>query len=168
MAPLTLNQDRYVTTPIHDRASDLHYPELMPDAVEEDDDRVRQFGGLIRDTREYRGWSQDELAERAGVSRPTINRYEQAKTKTPDPETARAIFHALKLDPRRIPVLLGYVTEEEMGLPREGPRTFHATTEEVIAILEDPKVDPKAKREWLEYLRWRAQGEATKGRRQAG
>jgi transcriptional regulator with XRE-family HTH domain len=134
-----------------------------------DDDPVRRFASLIRETREYRGWSQDDLAERAGVSRPTINRYEQAKTRTPDPETARAIFHALRLDPRRIPVLLGYVTEEEMGLPPESPRMFHATTEEVIAILEDPKVDPKAKAEWLQYLRWRAQVEqAPKGRRQAG
>jgi transcriptional regulator with XRE-family HTH domain len=136
----------------------------------DEDDPLRRFAALIRSTREYRGWSQDDLAERAGVSRPTINRYEQAKTKAPQPEQARAIFIALRLDPRRIPVLLGYVTEEEMGLPPDTAREFHATTEDAIAILEDPKVDSRRKAQWLDYLRFLAGQEAhdEEGRRRAG
>lgn len=31
----------------------------------------------VRDARDTRGWSQEELAERAGVSRPTIARIER-------------------------------------------------------------------------------------------
>lgn len=34
------------------------------------------FGDVIRDARKAKGWSQIELGERAGVSRPTIARIE--------------------------------------------------------------------------------------------
>ncbi|MBY0688347.1 helix-turn-helix domain-containing protein [Microbacterium marinilacus] len=40
-------------------------------------DEVQQsFGDVIRDARKKQGWSQVELGERAGVSRPTIARVE--------------------------------------------------------------------------------------------
>jgi hypothetical protein len=46
---------------------------------------------------------------------------------SPEPATARAIFRALKLDPHMIPVLLGYVTAEEMELqpPSISPMELH-------------------------------------------
>ncbi|WP_375386538.1 helix-turn-helix domain-containing protein [uncultured Microbacterium sp.] len=34
------------------------------------------FGEVIRDARKRRGWSQSELGEKAGVSRPTVARVE--------------------------------------------------------------------------------------------
>lgn len=34
------------------------------------------FGDVIRDARKERGWSQAELGEKSGVSRPTIARVE--------------------------------------------------------------------------------------------
>lgn len=34
------------------------------------------FGEIIRDARKKRGWSQTELGEKSGVSRPTIARVE--------------------------------------------------------------------------------------------
>ncbi|WP_166849103.1 helix-turn-helix domain-containing protein [Isoptericola sp. BMS4] len=34
------------------------------------------FGDVIRDARKKKGWSQTELGEKAGVSRPTIARVE--------------------------------------------------------------------------------------------
>ncbi|MDS1116356.1 helix-turn-helix transcriptional regulator [Gordonia westfalica] len=34
------------------------------------------FGGVIREARKKQGWSQGELGEKAGVSRPTIARVE--------------------------------------------------------------------------------------------
>lgn len=40
-----------------------------------DDDPTR-FGEVIREARQKRGWSQVELGDRAGVSRPTIARIE--------------------------------------------------------------------------------------------
>lgn len=169
MGATNLHQPGYVAAPIRDHVSDLHYHSLMALVDQQlDDDAQQRFATLIRETREHRGWSQDDLAERAGVSRPTINRYEQGKTKTPEPETARKIFLALRLDPRRIPVILGYVTQEEMGLPAEPARVFAPSTEDVIAILEDPKVDSRKKAEWVEFLRYRAAQDAEKGRRNAG
>jgi transcriptional regulator with XRE-family HTH domain len=113
-----------------------------------------RFARVIREAREQRGWTQDDLAENADVSRPTVQRYEGGKTATPEPEKARQIFRALGLDPRLIPVLLGYVTAEEMGVDPIPPRVFSRTTEDILAILEDPKVSAAQKVEWLNYFRY--------------
>jgi transcriptional regulator with XRE-family HTH domain len=160
----TVYQTGQVTGWIQREVSDLHYPQSMAEVEPEirtADEASRAFARAIREGREDFKWTQDDLAAAAGVSRPTINRYEQGKTRTPDPVTARAIFRALKLDPRRIPVLLGYVTAEEMDLPPEPPRVFERSVEDVIAILQDPSVDPGVKDEWVEYLRHRsAQGQS--------
>jgi transcriptional regulator with XRE-family HTH domain len=117
------------------------------------EDPKQRFARVIRAARERRGWNQDELSDASQVSRPTIQRWESAKTATPDPENARRVFLALELDPRIIPVLLGYVTPEEMGL---APQVLDPTLEEVIAILDDPRVPAAAKAEWVEFLRFRA------------
>jgi transcriptional regulator with XRE-family HTH domain len=111
-----------------------------------------RFGEVIREARRAKRLSQQELADAAGVSEPTIQRWENGRTGTPDPENARRAFLALGLDPRLIPVLLGYVTAEEMGLPPEAPRVFTPTVEEAIAILEDKTVPAEAKDEWVEFL----------------
>ena len=37
---------------------------------------ARAFGRSVRDTRRDRGWSQTDLAERAGTTRPTVARVE--------------------------------------------------------------------------------------------
>jgi len=127
-----------------------------------------QFARVVRDARERRGLNQDELADKAGVSRPTIQRIETAKTGTPNPDTARRIFQALGLDPRLIPVILGYATADEMGLPPEMPRVFTPTIERAIAILEDPNVPAATKAEWVEFLAFRAGQTSTDAPRKAG
>lgn len=127
----------------------------QPSAPEEEP--RQRFARVVREARQQRGWSQDDLADAAEVSRPTVQRYEYAKTATPDPEAARRIFRALGLDPRLIPVVLGFVTAEEMALPPEPPRVFEPSLEEVIAIWEDPDVPVATKREWAEYLKYRKQ-----------
>lgn len=40
---------------------------------------AREFGVLVRSEREKRGWSQSQLAERAGVSLPWISQFERGK-----------------------------------------------------------------------------------------
>lgn len=152
MSNMRPNQDRYVTTLIQDHADELHYREPVPS----DETALRRLADTIRDGRERMSWTQDDLAAASGVSRPTIQRYEQAKTQTPEADKIRALFLALKLDPRRIPVILGYVTAGEMGLPAEPARVFDRSIEDVIEILQDPTVDPTQKAEWVEYLRYRA------------
>jgi transcriptional regulator with XRE-family HTH domain len=119
-----------------------------------DEEPRQRFARIVRQAREDRGWTQEDLADAADISRPTVQRYENGRTATPEAESARRIFRALGLDPRLIPVVLGYVTAEEMGLPPEPPRVFTPTAEEAIAILEDPKVPAAQKEEWLRYLRY--------------
>lgn len=41
-----------------------------------------RLGRMVRDARSSRGWSQTELAEHAGVSRPTIARIEAGRDVT--------------------------------------------------------------------------------------
>ncbi|MCW6003954.1 helix-turn-helix domain-containing protein [Micromonospora sp. CPCC 205371] len=129
-------------------------------------DRAQEFGRLIRTAREGLTWSQDDLAEKAGVGRATVQRYERGdlgKTGFPDPDATRKIFKALDLDPREVAVVFGFVSREEIGLPPEPRRVFAPSIEEVISILEDPKVSDEVKREWISYLRFR-----TRDRRQTG
>lgn len=142
-------QGRYVTAPLHDRWPDQHYRAGMP--VEES--AIMRLAHAIKTAREDQGWTQHDLAKEAGVSRPTVQRYETGKSRFPEPEQVRRIFRALRLDPREIPVILGLVTRDEMGLPPEPARRFSATTEEIIKLLEDPDVSEEEKRAWVEVLR---------------
>jgi transcriptional regulator with XRE-family HTH domain len=156
---------RHVSPAIRRNAPDLAYPLHMPHQTQSDSDSTdprKEFGAVIKSAREVKGWTQEQLADASGVSRPTIQRWEQGKN-IPEPETARAAFMALELDPRRIPVLLGYVTAAEMGLGEELPRARNAdpTVEEALRILEDPNVPAAKKAEWLAFLRFRAQEDAS-------
>lgn len=128
-----------------------------PFADASDEDPKARFARVVRERREQVGWNQDRLAEEAGVSRPTVQRIETAKTGTPNPQTSRQIFHALGLDPRLIPVVLGYVTAEEAGLPPEAPRVFDPTTEEIVELLGDADVPAAVKKEALHFLQFRLQ-----------
>ncbi|MFY1595414.1 helix-turn-helix domain-containing protein [Micromonospora sp. WMMD737] len=124
-------------------------PEPGPDSA------LVRLGRLIRDAREDLELTQTELANRSGVSRPTIQRYENAKSPAPEFDKVRAIIIALDVDTREIPVALGIVTREEMGLPpeRARPRRFDATTEEILAMLEDPRYSQAEKVALRELLR---------------
>lgn len=164
MAAGTIYQATHVSGLIH-----TGYAGTVEAQVEADGpDPKLQFARTVRDAREQRGWNQDDLADKAGVSRPTIQRIETAKTGTPNPDTARRIFQALGLDPRLIPVILGYATAEELGLPPQLPRVFTPTIERAIAILEDPGVPAAAKEEWVEFLAFRAAQTSTDTPRRAG
>jgi transcriptional regulator with XRE-family HTH domain len=113
-----------------------------------------RLGRLIREARADLGWTQDDLAAASGVSRPTIQRYENAKT-APEFELVRAIVKALDVDPREVPVALGLVTREEMGLPPERVRArrFDPTTEDILAMLGDPRYTDAEKVALRELLR---------------
>lgn len=149
MATRGWHHTRYVPALIHDSGVDQHYRAGMP--VEES--AVRRLAQAIKGARDKLDWTQDKLAEVAGVSRPTVQRYENAKSKYPEPEPVRRIFKALGLNPKEIPVILGLVTREEMGLPPEPVRKLSATVEEIVALLEDPDVSEAEKLAWVEVLR---------------
>lgn len=49
----------------------------------------------LRQAREARGWTQEQLAERSGVAQARISYIETATTKDPQNSTVKALEHAL-------------------------------------------------------------------------
>ena len=94
-------------------------------------DVQRRLACTVRTAREQRGWTQDQLADEAGVSRPTVQRCETARTVT-RPATRRRLFQALGRDLRLAPVLLSYVTADETDVPAAPPREFSQLVEEAV------------------------------------
>lgn len=118
---------------------------------------ARRLGRLIREAREDAGYTQDQLAAASGIGRATIQRLENAKN-VPELDTVRAVALAIPgLDPREIPVALGLVTRDEMGLPaaRDRARQFDEATEEILALLVDPRLSREEKVALRELLRAR-------------
>lgn len=170
MTALDRHHIGYVTALLHDMHVDQHYRADMP--VEEPG--VIGLAQLIRAAREALDWTQERLARESGVSRPTVQRYEQAKIRTPEPRQVRQIILALGVDPREIPVALGMVTREELGLPPRPAlpvRRYSDRTEELIGLLEDPSVSDEEKQALVALLtaRSRSRESATRtARREAG
>src|SRR5690242_17053951 len=55
------------------------------------------FGVLLRSFRRDRGWTQEELAERAGVSQDAVSTLERGTRRTPWPDTVTRLAAALDL-----------------------------------------------------------------------
>src|SRR5262249_24442577 len=64
------------------------------------------FGALLQHYRTAAGLSQEELAERAGLSRRGISHLERGARRSPYPATARRLSQALGLDPAQPSALL--------------------------------------------------------------
>lgn len=137
-----------------DMRPDLHYRDVMAT----DQSGAIRLGQLIKQARLARDWTQQDLHEESGVSVETIKRYENGKTKYPDAELVRRIVLTLNINPLEIPVALGFVSREEMGLPAEPARTISAATERLIDALEDPDVTDAEKFAILELLQARKRG----------
>jgi transcriptional regulator with XRE-family HTH domain len=58
----------------------------------------RAAGALLRERREARGWSQQDLARRAGVSLGVVAQYELGEKRRPAPADWRRVTAALGLD----------------------------------------------------------------------
>lgn len=77
------------------------------------------FGGMLRDARVARRWSQERLALRSGLDRRTVGRLERGA-----PPTADSVFrlaHALELDPWEL--VPGWPEWHQVDVPGVGPRT---------------------------------------------
>ena len=57
------------------------------------------LGLRIRQLREHRGWSQRELARRAGIRQATISHLESGRAKTVDLAILEKLARALDVDP---------------------------------------------------------------------
>ncbi|MBV9581447.1 MAG: helix-turn-helix domain-containing protein, partial [Chloroflexi bacterium] len=80
------------------------------------------FGVLLRQYRVAAGFSQEVLAERAGVSRRGISDLERGERRLPHPSTVRRLGEALELDPEARATLLGSSRAHEtpIATPRPG------------------------------------------------
>lgn len=45
---------------------------------------IEQFGGIVKAQRKAKGWSQEQLAQAAGLSRPTVARIESGNAVSTD------------------------------------------------------------------------------------
>lgn len=124
----------------------MPYVCVMPDAA-----HAQAFGDFIREGRERRRWSQEDLEAESGVSRATLSRWERGLTDRPEAAHVRAVCAALNADPRRAAVLLGYLAPEEVDSPTENlPREIR----EVLDILQDPAVPEAEKASWVRLLKF--------------
>lgn len=108
------------------------------------------FGELIANARRAKGWSQEDLERKSGVSRGTLSRWERGLADRPEPENVRAVCRVLGIDPRQAAVALGYLTAEEVqtaARPQLDPEV-----ERALAALEDPSLPREKRREWIDYL----------------
>lgn len=123
--------------------------------------RGERFAQFIKEARTQAGIPQDTLADRAGVNRTTVIRWESGAAERPDPEQVRRVCEVLGVDARWAAVALGYLTAEEVH--GTGGARQSAEIEEVLNILEDPTVPAGKKAEWVAYLKY-IRNEAYRGR----
>ena len=71
---------------------------------------ARQLGAVIQRARKQRGWSQGQLAERAGIRQSTVSLIETDDTSA-RAETIFAILAALDLEMRVVPRSKGAATD---------------------------------------------------------
>jgi transcriptional regulator with XRE-family HTH domain len=60
------------------------------------------FGGLIRQLRDQRGWTQEQLAREAGITITCLSNLERGATKEPNAETISGLAAAFGLQPSEL------------------------------------------------------------------
>lgn len=68
---------------------------------------LRRFGGAVTDARIARDLSQDELADKAGVSQSNVSGWELGRW-APDPDDVFKLERVLRLQPGTLSTHLGY------------------------------------------------------------
>ncbi|HEY6139072.1 MAG TPA: helix-turn-helix transcriptional regulator [Thermoanaerobaculia bacterium] len=105
--------------------------------------RPSDFGGLVRQLRDARGWTQEKLAREADITVTSVSNLERGATK-PSTETVEKIaaafgLRASELDPRRLAAL---VAQQAISFTRRRAITRlleigEREVEAVIAFLEE-------------------------------
>lgn len=129
--------------------STVEYRPPVPPAA--NNPRGRAFAELIRDARQRKGWTQDVLVEKSGVSRSTILRWEAGDASRPDPDQVRAVCQALSIKMGQAAVALGYADPPDITATTGG-RQVSPELEAVSQFLENPRVPPAAKRAIMAVL----------------
>ena len=90
------------------------------------DARPPAFGDLLRRFRVAAGWTQEELAERAGVSARSITNYESGATPRPQRETMRLLADALALSAEDRALLAATVRAQQTQRVAPAPHALSA------------------------------------------
>ncbi len=105
------------------------------------------FGARLRDLRETAGLTQEELAERAGLTAKTISLLERGERKRPYPHTVRSLADALELSEEERIVLTATISRRTSGdgapVPDEATATYPSACR---------RPSPPC---WAESARWR-------------
>ena len=80
-----------------------------------DNRRMETFGEVVRRERNARGWSQQHLANEAGLSRSHVTTIEGGKIEMPQYDTVQAIARALGMLPRELIEPTGKTIMESRG-----------------------------------------------------
>lgn len=80
------------------------------------------FGEELRNLREKRGYTVNQLAIYSGVSAASISRYETGERGTPKPPTIKKLAKGLKMNYRELMRIAGHVDEEQED-PVELPKS---------------------------------------------
>lgn len=126
---VTVSQPLRVARTRHDAVSPTPYDPAMTQPRDTADSGGERLARLLRNAREDRGWTQDQLVEAArdvmrqqGIDAPTLGRqtivrYESGRAARPAPQELRAVCIALGVDPREAAIALGYLTREDVDQP---------------------------------------------------
>lgn len=140
----------YVASSGHNEAAEDRYVVGMHDTTDGAPES-RQLATLLRNRRLLMRLTQEDVADLAGISRQTYNKYESGRTPNPKPRELRAVCRALQLDPREIVVALGFVTRSELELP-PAVAPLDSALVEPASLLADEKIPEPAKARLREYL----------------
>lgn len=73
----------------------------------------RPFGHILRELREKRGFTVNQLGIKSDVSPGLISKLENGKRGIPKPDTIEKIAKGLKIDYKELMRIAGYIEEEE-------------------------------------------------------
>ena len=120
---------------------------------------VHQMASVIRDARIARGWTQEDMAQKTGLSRVWINRFEQCAITDPGMMRILTMCDVLGID-----ISASYDPERQLPLPRPQFKKPMKSGTPTTADLDTPTIRPKTMMEAamiLESLARRASESAT-------
>jgi transcriptional regulator with XRE-family HTH domain len=107
---------------------------------------TRALGALLRDHRKALGWTQAELAERAGISERSVSDLERGLSRRPHPDTLQRLAEALALTPDQAEALVSAARRwpSERPMPAQTPSPSAALPVPLTAILGREREEAEA------------------------
>ena len=101
----------------------------------------REIGRIIRFYRGRHGYTQEQLARKAGIAPTSVVRLEKGEVERPHVSTLVKVADALGVDPKELTSFLGRIQDEERPEPGEAPFTaFYEHTEDGWWVVSVPEI----------------------------